>query len=206
MISVRAVGAPRSVAAASSSLVSEKVHMVARKIAYTMASTGTPLCSCCRSDRMVTGSDHREDAVHRHTLTGEHVRSTSPSFPQSSGKCFPITLTGNPDSLMPAKLTSFNVHVAREACPLEFRADRVNHGHACHGDALAIACLDAKGIHQQKTLPGHIRVERGLAAGCCPRRHHAPRATMPLRKLPDTQILLPAGDALGGHRHDHRDR
>ena len=94
---------------------------IARKIAATMASTGTPafFVHAAEASHGDLGMITREDVVIGISYSGStsEVLAIIPAIKREGA--FLITLTGNPDSPMAREADiNLNVHVAREACPL----------------------------------------------------------------------------------------
>ena len=122
---------------------------VARKIAATMASTGTPayflhaaeavhgdLGMLTRGDIMIAISNSGKS---------EELLTVVPLVKRQGGKL--IAITGNPDSPL-AKEADIHLDagVAEEACPLNLAPTASTTAALALGDALAVALLDARGF------------------------------------------------------------
>lgn len=164
---------------------------IARKIAATMASTGTPafFVHAAEASHGDLGMITREDVVIGISYSGStsEVLAIIPAIKREGA--FLITLTGNPDSPMAREADiNLNVHVAREACPLNLAPTASTTATLAMGDALAIACLDAKGFTKEDFARSHpggalgrrllLRVQDIMRRG-----DDVPRVS------PDTQIL-----------------
>ncbi|WP_268797834.1 KpsF/GutQ family sugar-phosphate isomerase [Pseudomonas huanghezhanensis] len=122
---------------------------VAKKIAATLASTGTPSffvhpAEASHGDMgMITSADIIL-ALSNSGTTAEIV-TLLPLIKRLGIKM--ISLTGNPESTL-AKAAEFNLnaHVLHEACPLNLAPTSSTTAALAMGDALAIALLDARGF------------------------------------------------------------
>lgn len=122
---------------------------VAKKIAATLASTGTPSffvhpAEASHGDMgMITSTDIIL-ALSNSGTTAEIV-TLLPLIKRLGIKM--ISLTGNPESTL-AKAAEFNLnaHVVHEACPLNLAPTSSTTAALAMGDALAIALLDARGF------------------------------------------------------------
>lgn len=122
---------------------------IARKIAATLASTGTPAffvhpAEASHGDMgMITSADIIL-ALSNSGTTAEIV-TLLPLIKRLGIKM--ISLTGNPDStLSKAAEVNLNAHVVHEACPLNLAPTSSTTAALAMGDALAIALLDARGF------------------------------------------------------------
>ena len=122
---------------------------IARKIAATLASTGTPAHfvhpgEASHGDMgMITG----EDAVIALSNSGEvgEVITLLPLLKRLGSSL--IAMTGNPDStLATAANAHLNTGVETEACPLDLAPTSSTTTALVMGDALAIALLEARGF------------------------------------------------------------
>jgi arabinose-5-phosphate isomerase len=122
---------------------------IARKIAATLASTGTPAffvhpAEASHGDMgMITSADIIL-ALSNSGTTAEIV-TLLPLIKRLGIKM--ISLTGNPNStLAKAAEVNLNAHVVHEACPLNLAPTSSTTAALAMGDALAIALLDARGF------------------------------------------------------------
>ncbi len=131
---------------------------IARKIAATMASTGTPAMFVHPAEAMHgdLGMITKDDVFIGISYSGEaaEILSIAPII-KRMGTRF-IALTGNPTSSM-AKIADIhlNLHVEREACPLNLAPTASTTVTLALGDALAVATLDAKGFHEEDFARSH---------------------------------------------------
>jgi arabinose-5-phosphate isomerase len=122
---------------------------VARKIASTLASTGTPAFFVHSAEAMhgdlgmVTAGDV-VIALSNSGSTAE-LLSLVPAIKRGGAKL--IAMTGNPESeLAKAADVHLNAGVAREACSLNLAPTASTTAALALGDALAVALLDARGF------------------------------------------------------------
>ncbi len=131
---------------------------IARKIAATMASTGTPAMFVHPAEAMHgdLGMITHDDVFIGISYSGEasEILSIAPII-KRMGTHF-IAMTGSPDSSM-AKVADLhlNLHVEREACPLNLAPTASTTGTLALGDALAVATLDAKGFREEDFARSH---------------------------------------------------
>ncbi len=131
---------------------------IARKIAATLASTGTPAlfvhpAEAAHGDLgMVTEAD----AVIAISNSGEsdELLAIVPVIKRMGAKL--ISMTGRPESSL-AKLADvhLDVAVAREACPLNLAPTASTTATLALGDALAVALLDARGFRAEDFARSH---------------------------------------------------
>ncbi|MDY7577787.1 KpsF/GutQ family sugar-phosphate isomerase [Herbaspirillum sp. RTI4] len=131
---------------------------IARKIAATLASTGTPAlfmhpAEAAHGDLgMVTG----QDVVIAISNSGEtaELMAIVPLIKRMGAKS--IALTGDPDSAL-AQLADahLNVSVDQEACPLNLAPTASTTATLAMGDALAVALLDARGFREEDFARSH---------------------------------------------------
>lgn len=131
---------------------------IARKIAATLASTGTPAmfvhpAEAAHGDLgMVTESD----AMIAISYSGEsdELLAITPVIKRLGAKL--ITMTGNPESSL-ARLADvhLNVAVEKEACPLNLAPTASTTVTLALGDALAVAMLDARGFREEDFARSH---------------------------------------------------
>lgn len=131
---------------------------IARKIAATLASTGTPAMFVHPAEAMHgdLGMITQEDVFIGISYSGEaaEILVIAPII-KRMGTHF-IAMTGNPASSM-AKVADIhlNLHVEREACPLNLAPTASTTVTLALGDALAVATLDAKGFHEEDFARSH---------------------------------------------------
>ncbi len=131
---------------------------IARKIAATFASTGTPAffvhpAEAAHGDLgMITAQDVFI-AISYSGEAGELI-SILPIIKRLGVKL--IAMTGNPASTL-AKLADIHlsVHVAKEACPLNLAPTASTTVTLALGDALAVAVLDARGFKEEDFARSH---------------------------------------------------
>lgn len=131
---------------------------IARKIAATLASTGTPAlfvhpAEAAHGDLgMVTEAD----AVIVISNSGEsdELLAIVPVIKRLGAKL--ISMTGRPTSSL-AKLSDvhLDIGVAREACPLNLAPTASTTATLAMGDALAVALLDARGFREEDFARSH---------------------------------------------------
>lgn len=122
---------------------------IARKIAATLASTGTPslFMHAAEAAHGDLGMITHGDVVLALSYSGEGDELLT-MLPVAKRLGTPlIAITGNPNSAL-AKLADvhLDVHVDKEACPLNLAPTSSTTAMLAMGDALAIACLDARGF------------------------------------------------------------
>jgi arabinose-5-phosphate isomerase len=122
---------------------------IARKIAATLASTGTPalFVHAAEAAHGDLGMITRDDVLVALSYSGEGDELLT-MLPIARREGTPlIAMTGNPQSSL-ARLADvhLDVHVDREACPLNLAPTSSTTAMLALGDALAVACLDARGF------------------------------------------------------------
>jgi arabinose-5-phosphate isomerase len=131
---------------------------IARKIAATMSSTGTPAYFVHPGEAshgdlgMVTA----QDVVIAISYSGEsdELLTIVPSIKRQGAHL--ISLTGNPkSSLALAADVHLNCSVAQEACPMGLAPTASTTAALALGDALAVALLDAKGFGEEDFARSH---------------------------------------------------
>ena len=131
---------------------------IARKIAATLSSTGTPAYFVQPGEAshgdlgMITG----EDVVLVLSYSGEsqELMTIVPVIKRQGAKL--ISMTGNPaSSLARAADVHLNAHVDKEACPMELAPTASTTAALALGDALAMALLDAKGFSAEDFARSH---------------------------------------------------
>ena len=122
---------------------------IARKIASTMSSTGTPAyfvhpAEACHGD---LGMITRNDLLLALSYSGEaeELILIVPLIKRQGAKL--IAITGNPQSSLAREAdVHLDAGVAREACPLNLAPTASTTAALALGDALAVALLDAQGF------------------------------------------------------------
>ena len=122
---------------------------IARKLAATLASTGTPalFVHAAEAAHGDLGMITRDDVLIALSYSGEGDELLT-ILPLAKREGTPlIALTGNDNSSL-ARLADvhLDVHVDKEACPLNLAPTSSTTAMLAMGDALAIACLDARGF------------------------------------------------------------
>ena len=131
---------------------------VARKIAATFASTGTPayFVHPAEASHGDLGMITRDDVLIALSNSGESAELTSiiPLVKRQGGKV--IAMTGNPQSTLAREA---DVHldsaVAEEACPMNLAPTASTTAALALGDALAVALLDARGFGPEDFARSH---------------------------------------------------
>ncbi|MCX8003496.1 MAG: KpsF/GutQ family sugar-phosphate isomerase [Burkholderiaceae bacterium] len=133
---------------------------IARKIAATLASTGTPalFVHAAEAAHGDLGMVTPQDVVIALSYSGEtsELLTIVPILKREGTPL--IALTGNAQSSLARHAdVHLDVHVDKEACPLNLAPTSSTTAMLALGDALAIACLDARGFGPQdfaRTHPG----------------------------------------------------
>jgi arabinose-5-phosphate isomerase len=131
---------------------------IARKIAATLASTGTPALFVHAAEALHgdLGMITENDAVIAISYSGEAVEFLSiiPIIKRMGAKL--IAITGNPASSL-AQLADIhlNAKVDKEACPLNLAPTASTTATLALGDALAVAVLDARGFREEDFARSH---------------------------------------------------
>ena len=131
---------------------------IARKIAATLASTGTPAlfvhpAEAAHGDLgMVTTAD--AFIAISNSGESEELMAILPVIKRLGAKL--ISMTGRPESSL-ARLADvhLNVAVAKEACPLNLAPTASTTATLAMGDALAVALLDARGFREEDFARSH---------------------------------------------------
>ncbi|MBI4207450.1 MAG: KpsF/GutQ family sugar-phosphate isomerase [Betaproteobacteria bacterium] len=131
---------------------------IARKIASTMASTGTPafFVHPAEASHGDLGMVTRDDVFIALSNSGESVELLAivPLIKRQGAKL--IALTGNPDSSLALES---DVHLyagsAKEACPLNLAPTASTTAALALGDALAVALMEAKGFTRDEFALSH---------------------------------------------------
>jgi len=122
---------------------------IARKIAATLASTGTPayFVHPAEASHGDLGMITRDDLLVALSNSGEseELLTIVPSVKRQGGKL--ISITGNPDSSLAREADiHLDARVKEEACPLNLAPTASTTAALALGDALAVALLDARGF------------------------------------------------------------
>ncbi|HLU77815.1 MAG TPA: KpsF/GutQ family sugar-phosphate isomerase [Burkholderiales bacterium] len=131
---------------------------VGRKIASTLASTGTPafFVHPAEASHGDLGMITRRDVMIAISYSGEsdELLTIIPLVKRQGAKL--IAMTGNPQSTLAAEAdVHLNVHVAKEACPLNLAPTASTTATLALGDALAVALLDARGFKADDFARSH---------------------------------------------------
>ncbi|HVE88335.1 MAG TPA: KpsF/GutQ family sugar-phosphate isomerase [Burkholderiaceae bacterium] len=131
---------------------------IARKIAATLASTGTPsmFVHAAEAAHGDLGMITRDDVLLALSYSGEGDELLT-MLPVAKRQGTPlVAITGNSSSAL-AKLADvhIDVHVEKEACPLNLAPTSSTTAMLAMGDALAIACLDARGFGAEDFARAH---------------------------------------------------
>ncbi|HEX5803535.1 MAG TPA: KpsF/GutQ family sugar-phosphate isomerase [Azospira sp.] len=131
---------------------------IARKIAATFASTGTPayFVHPAEASHGDLGMITRDDVLIALSNSGEseELMAIVPIFKRLGGKL--IAMTGNADSSLAREADAhLDAGVAEEACPLNLAPTASTTAALALGDALAVALLDARGFGAEDFARSH---------------------------------------------------
>jgi arabinose-5-phosphate isomerase len=131
---------------------------VARKIASTLASTGTPafFVHAAEAGHGDLGMITRDDVVLALSNSGQsdELLTIIPLIKRQGAKL--IAVTGNPDSTLAREAdVHLDARVAQEACPLNLAPTASTTAALALGDALAVALLDARGFSERDFARAH---------------------------------------------------
>lgn len=131
---------------------------IARKIAATLASTGTPafFVHAAEAAHGDLGMITKEDVVIAISYSGtsSELLAIIPTVIREGAPV--ISITGSDDNTLAREANvNLNIHVSREACPLNLAPTSSTTATLAMGDALAIACLDAKGFGPEDFARSH---------------------------------------------------
>lgn len=131
---------------------------IARKIAATLASTGTPafFVHAAESAHGDLGMITKEDVVIAISYSGSssELLAIVPTIVREGTPI--IAITGSDSNPLANHATvNLNIHVEREACPLNLAPTSSTTVTLALGDALAVACLDAKGFGPEDFARSH---------------------------------------------------
>ena len=131
---------------------------IAKKIAATFASTGSPafFVHPAEASHGDLGMIQHDDVFVAFSNSGEtaELLTIVPLIKRTGAKL--ISLTGAPDSTL-ARLSDvhLNVAVQKEACPLNLAPTASTTASLAMGDALAVALLDARGFREEDFARSH---------------------------------------------------
>ena len=131
---------------------------IGAKMAATLASTGTPAffinpLDVFHGDLGVMTPDDVVIAISYSGTTSE-LLTIIPTVIREGAPV--ISITGSDDNTLAKEATvNLNVHVSREACPLNLAPTSSTTATLAMGDALAVACLDAKGFGPEDFARSH---------------------------------------------------
>lgn len=131
---------------------------IARKIAATLASTGTPafFVHAAEAAHGDLGMITKEDVVIAISYSGSssELLAIVPTIVREDTPI--IAITGSDSNPLANHATvNLNIHVEREACPLNLAPTSSTTVTLALGDALAVACLDAKGFGPEDFARSH---------------------------------------------------
>ena len=131
---------------------------VARKIAATLASTGTPayFVHAAEASHGDLGMITPDDVLIALSNSGEtdELLAILPSVKRQGGHL--IAITGNPDSSLAREADlHLDARVKEEACPLNLAPTASTTAAIALGDALAVALLDARGFGAEDFARSH---------------------------------------------------
>ncbi len=131
---------------------------IARKIAATLASTGTPsyFVHAAEASHGDLGMITQEDVLIALSNSGESAELLTivPLVKRQGGKL--IAITGNPASSLAREADAhLDAGVAEEACPLNLAPTASTTAALAMGDALAVALLDARGFGAEDFARSH---------------------------------------------------
>ena len=131
---------------------------IARKIASTLASTGTPayFVHPAEASHGDLGMITREDVLIALSNSGESAELLTivPFIKRQGAKL--ISITGKPESTLAREADAhLDAGVAQEACPLNLAPTASTAAALAMGDALAVALLDARGFGAEDFARSH---------------------------------------------------
>jgi arabinose-5-phosphate isomerase len=135
-----------------------KTGHIARKIAATLASTGTPAMFMHAAEALHgdLGMLTKQDMLLglSHSGTGEEILAVVAAAHRLNVPV--MAMTGNPNSEL-ARLATvhLDVSVASEACPMNLAPTSSTTAALAMGDALAVACLNARGFTPEDFARSH---------------------------------------------------
>lgn len=131
---------------------------IGRKVAATLASTGTPafFVHAAEAAHGDLGMITKNDVVIGISYSGStgELLTIVPAIKREGASL--ITITGNPESPLSKNAdVNLNVHVSAEACPLNLAPTTSTTATLAMGDALAIAAMHAKGFTKEDFARSH---------------------------------------------------
>jgi arabinose-5-phosphate isomerase len=162
-----------------------KTGHIARKIAATLASTGTPAffvhaAEAIHGDLGMVTSDDVLIAI-SYSGAGQELLTILPVARRMGARL--VSMTGNPASELARQAdVHLDVSVAKEACPLNLAPTASTTAALALGDALAVACLEARGFGPEdfaRSHPGGTLGRRLLTHVRDVMRHGAALPTVP---------------------------
>lgn len=167
---------------------------VARKIAATMASTGTPAYFVHAAEAVHgdLGMITRDDLLIAISNSGENdeLLTVVPLVKRQGGRL--IAITGKPDSPLAREAdVHLDAGVREEACPLNLAPTASTTAALALGDALAVALLDARGFGAEdfaRSHPGGALGRRLLT--------HVGDVMRPAEEVPSVAETTPVPEAL----------
>jgi arabinose-5-phosphate isomerase len=131
---------------------------IGRKIASTLASTGTPafFLHAAEASHGDLGMITRDDVVLALSNSGQsdELLTIVPLIKRQGAKL--IAVTGNPESTLAKESdVHLDARVAQEACPLNLAPTASTTAALALGDALAVALLDARGFDERDFARAH---------------------------------------------------
>lgn len=131
---------------------------IGRKLAATLASTGTPafFVHAAEAAHGDLGMITVDDVVIGISYSGSsnELLTIVPIINREGAKF--ISITGNPDSSLARHAdVNLNVHVPFESCPLNLAPTSSTTATLAMGDALAVACMHAKGFTKEDFARSH---------------------------------------------------
>ena len=135
-----------------------KTGHIARKIAATLASTGTPAFFVHAAEAVHgdLGMITRDDVLIAisYSGSGEELLTILPVVRRMGAGL--VAITGNPQSELARQADiHLDASVAQEACPLNLAPTASTTAALALGDALAVACLEARGLGPQDFARSH---------------------------------------------------
>ena len=135
-----------------------KSGLICRKIAATLASTGTPSFFLHSGDALHgdLGMVMKGDVILAVSNSGEteEIVKLMPHFKRNALKM--IVMTGNPESaLAKAADVILDISVKEEACPLGLAPTASTTATLAMGDALAVVLLESKGFNEEEFAMRH---------------------------------------------------
>lgn len=189
---------------------------IGRKIAATLASTGTPayFVHAAEANHGDLGMITQQDVLIAISNSGEsdELLTIVPIFKRQGGRM--IAMTGKPNSSLAVEAdVHLDAGVAEEACPLNLAPTASTTAALALGDALAVALLDARGFSEQdfaRSHPGgslgrrlltHVRDVMREAAAVPVAAADTPLASAVVAMSKGGLGLIAVVDQIGGAQH-----